>query len=105
MEDDDALRQMINSIDVEMPTEGSNPPPLESFKEGATGKTVVRKKPIRKFYVQKLITEIYVLTDMEGKGVSEVVNQELYLLGNMSENKVRRLIAADRAKHAEDFED
>lgn len=100
--DDDAIRQMINAIDVEMPTEGSDPPVLESIGAKPTGKTVVKKRTNRKFYVQKLVTEIYILTDMDGKGVSEVVNQELYLLGNMTEAKVKRLIAADRAKHEED---
>lgn len=99
--DDDAIRQMINAIDVDMPTEGSDPPVLESIGVKSTGKTVVKKKA-RKFYVQKLVTEIYILTDMDGKGVSEVVNQELYLLGNMTEAKIKRLIAAERAKHEED---
>lgn len=103
MEDDEALRQMINSIDADMPTEGASPPSLESITPGATGKTTVKRKPIKKVYVQKLITEIYVLTDIDGKSVSNIVNQEIYLLGNMSEAKVKRLIAADRAKHDEEI--
>jgi len=103
MEDDEALRHMINSIDAEMPTEGASPPSLESITPGVAGKTTVKRKPIKKVYVQKLITEIYVLTDIDGKSVSNLVNQEIYLLGNMSEAKVKRLIAADRAKHDEEI--
>jgi len=98
MLDDDAIRKMINSIDIEMPDGGLAPPDLEAI---GKEKTVVKKRSNKKLFVQKLVTEIYIYTDLDGHGVGEVVGQQMYLLGNMSESKLRRLIDTERRLHEE----
>ncbi len=93
MTDDDAIRRMINSIDVEMPDKGTGPPDLEKV---GKEKTVAKRRSSRKLFVQKLVTEVYIYTDLDGHGVGEVVGQKIYLLGNMTEAKLKRLIQAER---------
>lgn len=99
MSDDDAIRQMINAIDVEMPNGGDEPSALETI---GKEKTVTKRRASRKLFVQKIVTEVYIGTDTDAKAVTEVVDQQLYILGNMSESKFKRLIEAERAIREEE---
>lgn len=80
-------REFIESLDV--PDEGESPPEME---------TIVKKKrtPGRKYVVQKIITEMYVYTDIENHAFAETTFQDMYILGEMTEAKLNRIISKRR---------
>ena len=78
-------REYIETLN--MPDEGEEAPEIES---------IVKKKratPGRKFMVQKIVTEIYVYTDIENHAFAESTFQELFLLGEMTEAKLNRILS------------
>lgn len=83
--DDNIWRALVNSLPA-LPDEGESPPELENPKKKTVG---------RKFRVQKIVTEIYVYTDMQEQAYSEACFQDLYLLGEMTEAKLKKLLAAE----------
>jgi hypothetical protein len=85
-QDDSIWRALVNSL-PEIPSGGQNAPDLENLPK--------QKIRGRKFKVQKIVTEIYVYTDLEDNAFSEACFQELYLLGEMSEAKLKKLLAAE----------
>jgi hypothetical protein len=81
--EDTIWRNLVNSL-PDTPNDGISAPDIENFK----------KKSGRKFYVQKILTEIYVYTDLEDQVFSEASFQDLSILGEMSEAKLKRLLSA-----------
>jgi hypothetical protein len=80
--------------------EGADPPDIEV--EGAPQKTVTKRKSPNKVFVQKIITEVYVYTDFAGKGVGEIVNQRLFILGEMTPAKLRKIVTSERQAYEEE---
>lgn len=86
--EDSIWRALVNSLpELE---EGDSPPEMEK---------IVPKKPAgRKFFVQKIITEIYVYTDLDKKAFSEATFQDLIIIGEMTEAKLNKLLRAQQRK-------
>lgn len=92
MADDSIWRVLVNSL-PEIPEDGTSAPDMENFKKKSTS---------RKFRVQKIVTEIYVYTDLQDQAFSEMCFQDLYLLGEMSEAKLKKLLAAETKRRQKD---
>ena len=89
MADDTLWRVYVNSL-PELDEEGDDAPQMEK---------IPKKKPAgRKFFVQKIVTEVYVYTDLEAQGFSDATFQELTILGEMSEAKLKKLLGAQARK-------
>lgn len=58
-----------------------------------------------RYFVQKMVTEIYLYTDMEGKMFGQQTFQDLTLLGEMPSEKLIKLIERQRRKHQPKEED
>lgn len=83
MASDEIWRNIVNQM-PELDDSGDDAPTME--------KIIKKKRAGRKFLVQKIITEVYVYTDVEGQGFSEATFQELVILGELSEAKLNRLL-------------
>lgn len=82
-ENDNIWRQFVSNLNV--PEEGEEPPAME---------TIVKKRvPGKKFMVQKIVTEIYVYTDVQNHQFAETTFQDMYILGEMTESKLNRLLS------------
>lgn len=87
---DDIWRRYVNSL-PELSEDGDEAPTMES---------IPKKKPVgRKFFVQKITTEIYVYTDIDNQGFSEATFQNLTILGSMSEAKLNKLLKAEARRN------
>jgi hypothetical protein len=83
MANDEIWRKLVETLDV--PDEGTEAPQLEK---------IVPKKPVgRKFFVQKIVTEVYVYTDLQNHVFAESTHQDLFILGEMTEQKLNRLLS------------
>lgn len=91
VESDDFWRKAINDLNASTPEEGDQPPEIENIKN---------KKPIkdgnRKVTVQKVVTQIYVFTDVEGKVYTANTSQKMVILGTMSLSRALKLAQEDQ---------
>lgn len=90
---DNVWRALVNSL-PEISEDGVDAPDMEKIPKKRSG--------ARKFNVQKIVTEIYVYTDLQDQMFSEVCFQDLYLLGEMSETKLKKLLAAESKRREKD---
>lgn len=95
-ENDNMWRLLVNSLDV--PDTGTAAPEMENIPPP------VKKRSTRKFNVQKIVTEIYVYTDLEQHAFSEAVFQDLFLLGEMSEAKLKKLLSSEARRRNKDVD-
>ena len=86
--DDNIWRNIINTV-KEFPDTGKDAPEIES---------IPKKRVPKKFFVQKIVTEIMVWTDIEGHAFNEVVFQDLTIIGNITDVKLKRLLSAEHRK-------
>lgn len=82
-QDDKVWRQFIDTLSV--PDEGDDAPDIESIAKK-------KRAPARKFFVQKIVTEVYVYTDIENHVFAENTFQDLIILGEMSEAKLNKIL-------------
>lgn len=81
--DGEVWKKFINTLNEDVPEDGEGPPEIES---------IMKKSKAKKFTVQKIVTEIYVYTDTENQQFAEATFQDLYLLGEMTESKLNKLL-------------
>lgn len=86
MADDTIWRRYVNSL-PELDEDGEDAPQMEKM-------TKKKKSARRKFFVQKIITEVIVYTDIEGQGFAEATSQKLVLLGEMTQTQLNKLLQA-----------
>lgn len=83
--DDKIWRALVNSL-PEL-NEGESAPDIEAIPKKRVGPN--------KFFVTKIITEVYVYTDVRKHQFSEATFQNLVILGEMSEAKLKKLLEAE----------
>jgi hypothetical protein len=101
MANEDMWRQVVNNLRAgDLPDDGITspeleavPPPREKLNEGK-----------QKLFIQKLVTEVYVYSDVDKKVYGQQTFQETYVLGEMTADKFLRLIEKERRKKAKDEE-
>jgi len=96
MADDTIWRRYVNSL-PELDEDGDDAPQMEKMAKK-------KKTARRKFFVQKIITEVIVYTDIEGQGFAEATNQKLVLLGEMSQGQLNKLLAAQGHESMDDVD-
>jgi len=89
---DDIWRNLVNSLPAL--DEGTPAPEMESI--------VPKRKAAKKFLVQKIVTEMYVWTDTQNHLFAEATFQDLYLLGEMTESKLNKLLKAEQKSRNEE---
>lgn len=84
-------RNAINEMSASLPDDGSTPPEIESIKPV--------KKPVRegnkKVLVHKVLTSIYIITDVEGKMYTASTSQKMQILGTMTLSKALKIAQED----------
>ena len=89
-EADDFWRKTINEMSASLPDDGDKAPEIESIKpkkQAEDGK--------RKVLVHKVITQIYVFTDMDGKVYTANTSQKMQILGTMTLAKALKIAQED----------
>lgn len=89
MADDKIWRNLVNSVKVDLPEDGDTAPKIESIQA---------KEPKKKFFVQKIITTVYVYTDDAEKMFGQEAFQETWLLGEMTAEKMVKLLEREKRK-------
>jgi len=83
-------RNAINEMSASLPDDGETPPEIES---------IAPKKPLtdgkRKVLVHKVITQIYVFTDVDGKVYTSNTSQKMQILGNMTLARALKIAQED----------
>jgi hypothetical protein len=83
-------RKEINKMATTLPDDGDKPPEIESIKEKKQN-----KDGSRKVLVHKVITHIYVFTDIEGKVYTSNTSQKMQILGTMSLQRALKMAQED----------
>ncbi len=83
-------RNAINEMSASLPDDGEKAPEIEAIKP---------KKPVKdgnkKVFVQKIITQIYVITENEDKTFVVNSQQKIQVLGNMTLSRAIKLAQSD----------
>jgi hypothetical protein len=89
---DDFWREVINSTRGEF-VDGDGPPSMEMIEPPAP-------KPLEEdeVFVQKVITEVYIFTDINEQVFGEHTFQDMVVLGPMTKEKLARLLNRQRRK-------
>jgi len=77
---DEFWRNVVNNLDEVVPKDGRGPPQMEAI----TTKKKSKENGNRKVLVQKIITQIYVFTDADGKVFASQASQSMHILGQMT---------------------
>ena len=88
--------KLINSYTNDVDLTGKGPPDIEMDTPDADDEIPEPDDGI--FYVQKVITEIYIYTDRAGQAFGEHTFQDMVLLGEMKKDKLVKLIERQREK-------
>lgn len=83
-------RKAINEMTASLPEDGNESPELESIKS--------KKKTndgARKVVVQKVITQVYIFTDVTGKMYTSNTSQKMQILGTMSLQRALKIAQED----------
>lgn len=94
---DDMWRDIINGLEGP-PIDDSEEPKPEKIDTEPMGV----KKSDQKFFVQKIITEIYVYTDLENQQYGEMSFQDVVVMGEMPAEKMLRLFKKKRRQQEKD---
>jgi hypothetical protein len=96
MVDDNMWREWINNLQAEdLPEDGV----VSSDIEHVSKKKIKGiKEPEQVLFLQKVVTEVYVFTDMENKSFGQHTFQDLFILGEMSASKVLRILEREKRK-------
>lgn len=85
----------LEGIPSDILPDGTGPPAMEF--EGPTTKEAEKLKG-KKVFVQKLITEIWMYTDIEGKTFSHKGTQDIIIAGEMDYEEALKLIEGTNQK-------
>ena len=95
MGDDKFWRDFVNGMKVDdLPTGGPTSSDIETIPKLPKG----AKEPQQMVYVQKMVTEVYVFTDLEGNAFGQQAFQTAYQLGEMSAKKLMNVLEKERRK-------
>lgn len=89
-ESEEFWRKAINEMSTTLPDDGNDPPEIESIqpeKKKTDGNT--------KVIVHKIITHIYVFTDIKGKAYTSTTSQKMQVLGSMPLSKALKIAQED----------
>ena len=95
VEDDDKMwRRLINSYANDVDTTGRGPSELEMIT------TALMPEPEDEdvFFVQKIITEVYIFTNRKGQSFGDHTFQDMVILGDMTKDKLSTLLERQKAK-------
>lgn len=79
-------RNIINGIDIDLPS-GSDAPQIEK-----TGSKEASRMQGRKVFVQKIITEVWLYTDIDGKAFGHQGVQDIVIVGEMPYDEAIKMI-------------
>lgn len=84
----------VNSIDSDLPEDGTGPPSTETIEVKKRG-----RKPQPRYQVQKLITEVIVYTDTNNKTFGTQTFQQMLMFGEMTQGKLNKFISFEIESH------
>ncbi len=97
MPDDDMWRKLINSYTTDLPEDGTGPSTLETITPFAVDSDDDEDMG-DDLFVQKVVTEMYIYTDSQNHVFGEHTFQDMVILGNMSKDKLTRLLNRQKRK-------
>lgn len=97
MNSEEFWRKTINSMKDDPLNEGIGPPEVETIPPVVKAPRRKRSEGSRQVTVQKIVTTVYVFTDLEGKAYTSTTSQNLYILGKMSLEEGLKLSQMDKA--------
>ena len=93
---DDMWRVLVNSLDA-LPDDGTGPPEEESIKPFAEV-TTEDEATEDVFFVQKVVTEMYIFTNSKNQTFGEHTFQDMVILGEMPLEKLTKLLNRQKKK-------
>ena len=91
---EDFWRKTINKMVNELPEDGKDSPEVESIKP-PTPRVRKVSDGARKVMVHKIITSIYVMTDVKGKMYTSHAHQNMHILGEMTLEQALKIAQQD----------
>lgn len=91
--------KLINSYSNNVDEYGKGPPDIEMVKQFADDNN--EEVPVGDddvFFVQKVITEVYIYTNRKGQTFGDHTFQDMVLLGEMKKDKLEKLLERQREK-------
>jgi hypothetical protein len=82
---DEIWRKIINGLEIPDLEGNSSPPKEESI-------LVTPKKKGQHFFVQKVTSEVYIYTDLEGEQFGETTFQDVTILGDMPSESLLKML-------------
>lgn len=93
--EDEWWRSVVNNLRSEdLPEDGTDSPEMESVPKLPQGTTSAQQK----LFVQKMITEVYVYTDLAGNAFGQQSFQTSFPLGEMTAKKLTNMLERERRK-------
>lgn len=90
MEEDTRWRDLLKGIEFDLPDTGDKAPDIEAEKQPKSKEAEVLAN--KKVFVQKIITEVWVYTDIENKNYGQTSIQDITVLGEMDYEDAIKLI-------------
>jgi len=84
---EDFWRKTINDMTASLPDDGNTAPEIEEIKKKTLGN--------QKVLVHKITTQIYVLTDIQGKLYTTSTSQKMHILGSMTLARALKMAQED----------
>lgn len=84
------LNKLLQGIDIDLPEDGRQPPQEYQKEE--------EESPDATVFLQKIITEIWIYTDVEGKTYGTSSNQDIHILGEMPHSEALKLIQTKKTR-------
>lgn len=88
---EDFWRKQINDMTASLPEDGENPPEIEGIQPEKKSTTDGKRKVL----VHKVITHIYVFTDMDGKVYTSNTSQKMQIFGTMTLARALKMAQED----------
>ena len=89
--------RLINSYSNEVDNYGKGPPDIEMVTPDESNEEMPDPDD-GIFFVQKVITEVYIYTNREGQSFGEHTFQDMIILGEMNKDKLTKLLEKQREK-------
>lgn len=84
---EDSIRNLLTNLNV--PSEGSPAPAIEMFPQ---------EEPEKVYKVQKIITEVYVYTDLDNMQYGAKTFQDVILMGEMTKEQIDAIVETKRQR-------
>jgi hypothetical protein len=85
----ESIRNIVNKVEA-LPEDGVSAPDLETFP--------IQKLDLPVYQVQKIMTEVYVYTDMKGMQYGSKTFQDIMILGEMTKDQIDVIVEAKKRK-------